>query len=339
MRTILYRPDGTYPEFAQCDIRVSRLNRFGFLRADHRRALPLLAATVDSHPIDADVLVVSSSGWAHGFPTRGRRLVYCHTPARYLYLPDDYLGQSKPWSASRLALGAVRRPLIRWDQARAKRAAASGLYLANSTMVRERIRAVYGFDAEYLPPPFSPDLALPGEPVDELVDWQDDGFHLVVSRLMPYKNVDAVLDAFAMMPDRRLVVVGRGPERERLLARAPANARLVQDLSDAQLRWVYQHALALVAASREDFGLTPLEAGSYGKPTIALQAGGYLDSIAPDVSGLFFSAPAPDLIAAAVEQAGQRSWSSTAIQDHVAGFAEPTFINAIHDHVRRLTYC
>ena len=133
---------------------------------------------------------------------------------------------------------------------------------------------------------------------EERVGPFDPGFHLVVSRLLPYKNVDKAVDAFRALPDERLLVIGRGPEEERLRAGLPANVAIVSDVSDAQLRWAYRHAVALVAPSIEDFGLTPLEAGAFAKPTLALRGGGYLDTVAEGVNGLFFDRPDADSIAA-----------------------------------------
>ena len=163
-------------------------------------------------------------------------------------------------------------------------------YLVNATVVRERVRAAYGIDARVV---FPPTVVTP-DGGEERVGPFDPGFHLVVSRLLPYKNVDKAVDAFRTMPDERLLVIGRGPEEDRLRAALPANVAIVSDVSDAQLRWAYRHAVALVAPSIEDFGLTPLEAGAFAKPTLALRGGGYLDTVAEGVNGLFFDRPDAD---------------------------------------------
>lgn len=330
LHTLLFDPDTTYPEFAELADRivVSPLNRVGPLRRSHRASLPFLPLASDRMRIDADVVLASSSGWAHGFDVTGRLVVYCHAPARWLYQTEDYLGEASRWSPARLGITALAPGLRRWDQKRSRRA---DLYLANSQVVRTRIRETYGREAEVLPPPYGVDTAGAQEPVRALDGWSD--YHLVVSRLLPYKNVDAVLDAFAGLPDERLVVVGAGPERERLLTRLPANARMVQDLSDAQLRWVYAHSVALVAPSLEDFGLTPLEAAAFGKPTIALEAGGYLDTVDPAVNGVFFPDPRPDAIAAAVRAACSRTWGADTVAAHAARFGEGRFAQRLREIV------
>jgi len=337
LHTLFYEPSQTYPEYRDRVIRTSPLDRIGVLRRDPRLALPLLAPVASRMRIDADVVIASSSGWAHAFATTGARVVYCHSPARWLYLPEDYLGQAGRLDPKRLALAVLAPALRRWDRRAARRA---DRYLANSTVVRERIGRVYGIDAPTLFPPFSPDVAEGvQEPIPDLAGWAGadgtaGGHALVVSRLQPYKHVDRVIEAFAVMPEHRLLVIGTGPERERLRALAPANVRLVEGLSDAQMRWAYAHSSMLVAASHEDFGLTPLEAGAHGVPTLALRAGGYLDTIAEGTSGLFFDEAAPPAIAAgvrAIEQHGP--WSREAIREHVEAFSEERFIMRLREVV------
>ena len=332
--TTLYDPESTYPEFRDARIVTSALDRFGPLRRHHRAALPLLAAASSRLRVDADVTVVSSSGWAHGFDISGRRLVYCHNPARWLYQADDYLGGSSSRARTgRLALALGAPPLRRWDRRAAVRA---DRYLANSTTVRDRIKAAYGIDADVVPPPHGVDASAEQEPVPELVPWENLGFSLVVSRLLPYKNVDKVVEAFADLPDR-LVIVGHGPEEQRLRARLGPRMRLVSSLTDAQLRWVYAHAVQLVAPSLEDFGLTPLEAAAFGRPTLALRAGGYLDTIVEGRTGLFFESSEPGAIRRALEEAARTSWSTTALADHAARFTAAPFAARLRDEVTLLT--
>jgi glycosyltransferase involved in cell wall biosynthesis len=329
--TTLYEPTTTFPEFRDARIVTSWLNRVPLFRRDHRAALPLLPLAANSLRIDADVVVASSTGWAHGFPTTGRTLVYCHSPARYLYLAEEYLGAPAHTSARGLALLALRPALVRWDQRRAHRAAA---YLANSSVVRDRIRRVYGIEAEVLAPPAGVDPDGPQVPVPALADWAD-GYHLVVSRLLPYKNVRQTLDAFRGL-DHRLVVVGRGPLRDELAASLPPNARLLSGLDDAQLRWVYAHATALIAPSFEDFGLTPLEAGAYGKPTLALRGGGYLDTVTPGRNGSYFETPDAAAIAAAVRANEEAAWDPDDIRACAAAFSEERFAARLREIVDRL---
>ena len=333
IHTLFYEPDQTYPEFRDMRIRTSGLNRIGPFRRDPRIALPLLATASSRMTIDADIVIASSSGWAHAFPTDGRKIVYCHSPARWLYLPEDYLGDAGRLDPKRLLLSVLTPALKVWDR---RAAMTAHRYLANSSVVRERIRRVYRIDAPTLFPPFSPAVAEgEQEPIPELASWAGadgtaGGHFLVVSRLQPYKHVDRVIEAFGGLPDERLLVIGKGPEKERLVELAGENVRLIEGLSDAQMRWAYGNARALVAASHEDFGLTPLEAGAHGVPTIALRAGGYLDTVEEGVNGLFFEEPTAEAIREAVHRFDENPPEErTRIIDRAARFSEEHFVDAL----------
>ncbi len=205
------------------------IDRLAPLRHHHRLALPLLAPSFSRTRVDADVTICSSSGWAHGVDATGRKLVYCHAPARWLYQREAYTAQSS--APTRAVMAGLHRPLQRWDQ-RAARSA--DLYLANSTRTQAMIRDAYGFDAEILHPPHRIDPDGPRTPVAGI----EPGYFLCVSRLLPYKNVDLAIAAFAELPDERLVVVGRGPDQARLRAMAGPNVTFLPEVDDTALRWL-----------------------------------------------------------------------------------------------------
>ena len=315
IHTSLFHPEGTFPEFADLDVRPMPIDRIPGMRRRHRLALPLLAPAFSAARIDADVVICSSSGWAHGVRTPGRKLVYCYNPARWLYQRDQY---ARSGSLKALAASALGPPLRHWDTGRARTA---NRYVAISSVVRERIRAAYGIEADLLPPPAGVD----GSGGRQALAGCEPGFVLCVSRLMPYKNVDAVVAAFRDLPEARLVVVGEGPERARLQGLATPNVRFAGRVDDAGLRWLYANSRALVAASYEDFGLTPLEAAAFGRPTAALRWGGFLDTIDEGRTGLFFDRPEPADVASALTTLLARGWDAGAIAGHAAGFSEERF--------------
>ena len=329
VHTSLYDPAGTFPEFARHDVRPLPIDRVALLRRHHRLALPLLAPSFGRLVVDAEVTLCSSSGWAHGARTTGAKVVYCHNPARWLYQSDQYLAGSSP--PARLAMAALRPPLRRWD---ARAAATADRYLVNSRAVRARVAEVYGIDADVVPPPVDIDVDAPRRPVGV-----EPGFVLCVSRLMAYKNVDAVVAAFALRPALRLVVVGSGPLADELAADAPSNVTFLGRVDDDQLRWLYGSCRGLVAASYEDFGLTPVEAAAFGVPTAALRWGGFLDTIDPGATGCFFDEPTPARIADAVDELTRSDWSAPVLTGHAARFAPERFlarIGAAVDEVRSL---
>jgi glycosyltransferase involved in cell wall biosynthesis len=339
MYTTLYEPSRSFPAFADVDLRTSRLNRVRLLRRHHRLALPFLAGAVDSQRIEAEVLLASSSGWAHGYRGAARTVVYCHAPARWLYQPARYLGRISAASrrerlratvADGALLGLGPR-LRRWDRTAAARA---DVYLANSTVTQQAISDIYGIEARVLPPP--PALLPGGE--DRPVSGVEAGYLLCVARLLPYKNVDAVIRA-AQELETSLVVVGDGPDRSRLEALVqshPSRARvhILGRVRDDELRWLYRHCDLLVAASYEDFGLSPLEAGSFGRPAVALRDGGYLDTVIDGETGLFFDEPEPQAIARAIEHARATEWDRARLEDHLRQFNRIRFAQQLQEVVR-----
>lgn len=274
--TSVYAPDQTFPGFRDHFIKTSPLQGVPRFRQDPRLALPILAAAWNRMRVtDADVVLASSSGWAHGVAMAPgvHKVVYCHNPARWLYQQQDYLGESR---LCRTMLRPFRPYLTRWDGAAARSA---DRYLANSTVVADRIRRTYGIDAEVLAPPVSVDVDGAQEPIVGV----EPGYFLTVARGRGYKNTEIVEEAISMLPSERLVVVGAEPRPDQ----ARSQVQHVGVVSDAQLRWLYANARALVSVAREDFGLTPIEANAFGTPALLLRAGGFLDTMNEGVSGLF----------------------------------------------------
>jgi len=329
IHTSLYDPEGTFPEFRDHTVVTSPLDRIGLLRTHHRLALPLLAPAFDHLHVDADVAICSSSGWAHGARVTGAKVVYCYTPARWLYdQRDQYLAGSAGLSSAVIA--AMAPALRRWDR---RAAATADRYLVSSRVVRDRVADVYGIAADIVPPPVEIDVTAPARAPAGVAP----GFLLCVSRLLPYKNVGAVVEAVARRPGQRLVVVGAGPLADELAATSPSNVVLLGKVDDAELRWLYGACLGLVAASYEDFGLTPLEAAAFGRPTAALRWGGFLDTIVEGETGVLFDEPEPGAIADAVDRLVATPWSEQALVDHAARYSPDRFLEsvaAVVDEVR-----
>lgn len=314
--TSLYWPDGTFPEFRDANVRCLSLDRFLPFQRHHRLAAPFLAMAFSKLTLDADVVLCSSSGWSHGVSATGRKIVYCYAPAHWLYQGDRYLGARRP--VARIMLHAARPFLRRWDE---RAAHSAQRYLTQSTAARDAIRRVYGIEAEVLPGPLTLGVGN-GVPVDGV----EPGFFLCVSRLLPYKNIDAVVSAFAKLANARLILVGTGPEQKRVQREAPRNVRLLGRVSDQELRWLYANSAGLIAASFEDYGLTPLEAAAHGKPTVALRWGGYLDTVIEGTTGIFCEAPTVEAIREAVIGLANHSFSPAAIRAHAALYSEDAFI-------------
>ncbi|MCE5288327.1 MAG: glycosyltransferase [Nocardiaceae bacterium] len=332
IHTTLYSPETTFEEFRDLNVKVSPLNRVRAFREDHRRALPVLPVAARRLRIDADVVISSSSGWAHGITTHGRKLVYCHTPARWLYESEESLGAGAGL-AKRAALRLLTPALLRWDR---KSAASADRYLAVSEFIQDRLNGVYGFEANILYPPYADGRDTAREPVPGLDKWlAGSDYYLCVSRLMPYKHVDTVVRAFAD-GSRKLVLVGTGPDEQYLRSIASNNVLMLRDIPDSQLHTLYGGCRGLVAASHEDFGLTPLEAASHGKASVLLRRGGYLESMVESVTCEFFDRVDPSDIVLALDRFESAHWDANKISAHAETFGFERFAVELRAAVKEL---
>jgi glycosyltransferase involved in cell wall biosynthesis len=286
--TSLYRPSSTFPGFADREVRVSRLDRIP-VDTGFRALAPLYPWAFRDHgPLSEEVVISSSSGWAHGVRTSpdSVHVVYCHTPARWLYRSTEHLGNSL---GARL-LGPLTRPLRRWDQAAARRA---DEYVANSEQVRARIRRLYGRDAQVVYPPVDVERYSPSERGERL---------LVISRLLPYKRVDLIVRA-AARAGIGLDVVGVGPSLESLRAIAGPTVEFHGRVDDEAVVQLLEGCRALCVAATEDFGIVPVEANAAGKPVVAFAAGGVLETVTDGVTGALFDTLSEQALLAAIARA------------------------------------
>jgi glycosyltransferase involved in cell wall biosynthesis len=263
---------------------------------------------------DADVVLCSSSGWAHGIRSDAPKVVYCHTPARWLHEADEYgVGHRLP---VRAVASLARRAFHGWDL---RAAASAHTYVVNSTFIAQRVRAVYGRESIVLHPP--PGI-LPDGPVRQPRTAPRD-FLLTIARGRAYKNTAAVVDA-AERGGAPLVIVGGRTTRWN-----GSSVTQLADVDDAELRWLYANCRAVVAAAYEDFGLTPVEGMAFGRPVVALRARGYLDSLIEGQTGVFFDDPTADAIADALDALDRTSFDAEVIRRHAATFSRERFASRL----------
>jgi glycosyltransferase involved in cell wall biosynthesis len=197
-------------------------------------------------------------------------------------------------------------------------------FIANSRNVAARVRRCYQREADVLLPPVDPEVF---RPCDGLRTH-----FLAAARLVPYKRLERIIDAFRLLPEEQLLICGDGPQRERLLRDLPPNVRLLGHVPQEELVRLMQAAHALICAADEDLGLTPMEAQACGTPVLALRRGGYLETVVEGESGLFFDEPTPQAIAAAVrrfrDQGVRRS--TTALHEGMRPFFAERFRARLH---------
>ena len=313
-------------------VRPSRLQRWPFANPHFRRYLPLFASAMRA--LDAsryDVIIANSHSVAKFVRARPDQLFicYCHTPMRYAWdLRETYLTQTG--LAHGMRGRVVRHVLDRLQRQDLASNAGITRFVANSVNVARRIARLYGRDADVIHPPVDTERFTPGAAV---------GDHYVsVSRLVPYKRIDVLVDAFARMPGRRLVVAGAGPELAALRARATPNVEVRDHVADDELVPLVQSARAFVFAADEDFGIAPLEAQACGVPVIALDRGGVQETIGGGVphTGELFEAATPEAVVAAVERFEQRAIASrAACRANAERFSRPRFRAAFAEYVEQ----
>jgi len=271
-----------------------------------------------------DLIISSSHAVAKGVLTGPDQLhiSYVHSPIRYAwdmqhqYLRESGLEKGLKSAMARLILHRMRQ----WD---VRTANGVDVYIANSKFIGRRIRKAYGRNAEVLYPPVDTEAYSLGTGKED--------FYFTASRFVPYKRIDLIVEAFACMPGRRLVVIGDGPEWSKIKATADAHPNI--ELLGYQPKEVMvdymQRARAFLFAAEEDFGIVPVEAQACGTPVIAYGRGGALeticglDSVTP--TGLFFDEQSVVAIVHAIEDFERRSFDSTACRNNALRFAPAQF--------------
>lgn len=307
--TSLYRPGSTFPEFRRRDVRTSPLNRLPIDRG-FRNLFPLYPLAFRSFgTLPEELVVSSSSGWAHAVRTRPAafHVVYCHTPPRWLY-GSEYLRGSK----RQLALKPFAPALRAWDRSAARGA---HLYIANSRAVRERIKRVYGWEAPVVYPPVDTDRFTPAPRGDRL---------LVVSRLLPYKRVDVVVTA-ATKAGVGLDIVGDGPAMDGLRRMAGPSVTFHGTLDDRAITELMEGCRALCVAGTEDFGIVTVEAQAAGKPVIAFGAGGALEIIQDGVTGAFLEDHSVQSVLDALRRCDELDTPPDRLAEHAQRFSRMAF--------------
>ncbi len=319
--TLLYDEAGTQARFAGRPITTSVLNHLGVDQRNFRRLLPLYPLLVKRLTLPAsDVVLSSSSAFAHGVrvPAGAVHVCYCHTPFRYAWYE-----QARALSE----VSAPLRPLLRmqlarmrsWDLSASRRV---DYYIANSQLTRERIRRFYGRDAAIIHPPVETQRFAPGTPGDSL---------LVVSELVDHKRAHVALEA-ARRAGASIRVVGSGPDQA-ALSEAYPEAEFLGRASDRELAGLYAEARAVVIASREEFGITAVEAQAAGRPVIAAAAGGALETVLDGETGRLARLDDVESFRQAIEGLEALPFDPDAAVQNAARFSVDTFKRRLSEYV------
>lgn len=296
----------------------------------HRAYLPLFPFAIEQFDLRGyDVVISSSHCVAKGILTKADQLhiCYCHSPIRYCWdMYNEYLEEShldkgfKSWLV-RLMLHPIRQ----FDAIAGNRV---DYYISNSDYVGQRIRKTYRRKATTI----HPNIDISNF---ELCNDKKE-YYLASSRLVAYKKIDTIIEAFNKMPDKKLVVIGGGPNLEAYRKLAKENATVMGYQPFDVLKEKMQHAKAFVFAADEDFGMIPIEAQSCGTPVIAYGHGGSLETVNGGKTGLFFNEQTPEAIVEAVnkfESMGSQPFAPADCRQWAEGFSEERFKREIKEFV------
>ncbi|HET7458548.1 MAG TPA: glycosyltransferase [Gemmatimonadaceae bacterium] len=317
--TTLLDRNTLWPELRDADIRTSWMQRLPGVKRHFKKYLPLYPRAIESFDLSAyDLVVSTSSAWAKGAIVRpgAVHVCYCHTPMRFVWDYERYVARERFGRLTRLALPLMIDRLRAWDERTTERA---HVIVANSSAIADRVSRCWGRDAEVVFPPVDVARRSSGGAPSRVA------YHLVVSRLAPYKRVDLAVEAFTRA-GRQLVVVGDGPDRVALERRAGPTVRFMGRIGDDAVSELYAGARGVIFPGEEDFGIVPLEANASGRPVIAYRAGGALDTVVDGRTGVFFDDPTPESLMAAVARAESIAWDPRALRRHAEGFGEGAFV-------------
>jgi glycosyltransferase involved in cell wall biosynthesis len=318
--TLLHNKGAMSPVIENRRIHTSFVQNMPMKRARYRNYLPLFPRAIESFDFTPYNLIVSTSHCvAKGAipPPGALHICYCHTPMRYVWDQyAEYFGRGRADLATRIAMSIVAPQLRSWD---VKTSSRVHHFIANSQNVAKRIEQYYHRSAEVIQAPVDASAFKVSERSLE--------FFLIVSALVPYKRLDLAIDTFNRL-SQRLLVIGSGPEEDRLKSRAASNIEFLGWQSDEMLAKFYANCRALIFPGVEDFGIVPLEAMASGKPVIAFGKGGALETVVGEGkgrTGIFFYEQSVDALTKALKEFETTTFDPHTIRSHAESFGRPAF--------------
>lgn len=319
-------------------IKTTFIQKLPFAKTRYRSYLPFMPYAIEQLDLAAYDLVISSShAVAKGVITGPDQvhISYVHSPMRYAWdLQHHYLRET---GLDKKLSGAIARFFLHklrlWDL---RSAHGVDHFVANSNFIARRIKKTYRREVDVIYPPIELAQFTPY--------YQKEEFYLAASRLVPYKRIDLIVESFQAMPDKKLIVIGDGPDREKIKNKAGTNVEMLGYQPDNVLIDHLQRAKALIFAAEEDFGLIPLEAQACGTPVIAYGKGGALETVrgtGPHSTGLFFPEQTTGAICQAIAtfEANQACFTVDNCAANAARFAPEQFREKFMRYVNERVVC
>lgn len=261
---------------------TSFLQKYPRIEKNYRFYLPFFPRAIKKFDLSRfDAIISSSHSVAKGVKKRKGQIhiCYCHTPMRYLWdLRDEYLNDYRLNAGlTKIAMTRILNRIKKWDK---KNSEQVDFFIANSENIQARIKNNYNRDSTVIYPP-----------VDNVFYYNKNlerKYYVTASRMVPYKKMALIVEAFSNLPDHKLVVIGDGPDYTKIAEKASANMEIIRYDSNELLRHYLKRAKAFIFASNEDFGITPVEAMACGTPVIAYGKGGVLETVIEGKTGMFY---------------------------------------------------
>jgi glycosyltransferase involved in cell wall biosynthesis len=327
LHTTVALPELMPPGLAGRQVETSWMQHLPSMKQYYRLYFLLYPLAVRSLDLSGyDLVISSSSGYAKGVRTSrdAIHVCYCHTPMRWAWSFASYSAQDRVGAVKRLLLPPMMRALRKWDRDASRY---PDHFVANSKVVASRIQRAYGRTAEVIHPPIDVNRFRPSP--------EQEDYYLVLARLISYKRIDLAIEACTQL-GRRLVVIGDGPDRARLMAKAGPTVEFLDRVSDAEVEYYAARCRALLFPGEEDFGMAPLELAAAGRPTIAYRAGGAVETIVDGVTGIFFDRQEAGDLARAIERFERQEWSRNLLRTHAEGFGVDVFHSRFRQFLARV---
>jgi glycosyltransferase involved in cell wall biosynthesis len=305
------------PMFKNAVIYTSFLQNFPKAKEKHQWYLKFYPLVFEQFDLSAyDIVISSCHSCSKGIITKPEtmHISYCHSPMRYAWDNcHEYLRTYKvPWIIKKFATGMMHK-IRMWDRLAADRV---DHFVTNSNYVAKRIKKYYKRDAKVIYPMVNTK--------DYYISKAPKKYYLAVGRFTPYKKFDLIVDTFNELP-YKLKIVGTGVQEKELKKKAKKNIEFLGYVSENQLKDLYANAKALIFPQIEDFGITPLEAMASGRPVIAFKAGGALETIKENETGIFFEEQNVLSLKGAILKYEKSTWDSKKIRSHARNFDEQIF--------------
>jgi len=323
--TLLYDKKRTGYAFEGRKIYTSFMQKVPLVKSHHRPFLMLMPIAVEQFDLsDYDLVLSDSASYAKGVITSSKTLhiCYCHTPIRYAW--DDshkYIEEFGYSSPIKKVIPFFMNYVRVWDEQAAQRV---DKFIANSDFVAKRIKKYYQQESKVIHPPVKTNLFY--------IIPKPDKYFLMVGRSLPYKRFDLAIEAFNQL-GWPLKIVGDGPERKKLQAKAKDNIEFLGLVSDEKLRDYYARCQAFVFPQEEDFGITAVEAMASGRPVIAFQSGGALEIVEPETTGVFFKEQTSDSLIQALKKFKPDNFNPQIIRQKAMEFDQEKFKEKIKDFI------